>query len=222
MRWAGAALGGLTPNVSSVGALINRKDTAGLMPAGLIGMASQHPDAWAWLMRRLKTTGPHNASTFLAASRLTGVQAAALFGSQNIFDYFVGGAADLAAPVMRRMLDDDGVMGYHGTPPMRVFVYKAVGDELSAVAETDALVARYCGNGADVLYHRNGAGGHDAELFNGQGGAVAFLDEVLEGAADWRGRRGGPGVQARCEVRNVTVNVAPKWLPRLFFAWNYS
>jgi hypothetical protein len=41
-------------------------------------------------------------------------------------------------------------MGYHGVPSMPVFVYKAIQDEFSPVADTDTLVERYCGVGANI------------------------------------------------------------------------
>lgn len=35
-------------------------------------------------------------------------------------------------------------MGYHGVPQMPIFAYKAIGDEVSVIADTDDLVDKYC------------------------------------------------------------------------------
>jgi Secretory lipase len=104
---------------------------------------------------------------------------------------------------MKMMYDVDGYMGYHGVPRMPVFVYKAVHDQLSKVADTDALVARFCGVGANILYHRNTAGGHNQELANGRQRAFAWLRSVLDGSYDQVYSAMG------CTVVNVTYDLTP-------------
>lgn len=127
---------------------------------------------------------------------MTAAQSIAAFWAENIYDYFVGGWADLrAARVMKMMYNVDGDMGYHGVPRMPVFVYKAVDDELSKV-------------GANILYHRNTAGGHNEELVNGRPRAFAWLSSVLDGSYNDVYSTMG------CTVVNVTSSIAPyvPWL----------
>lgn len=203
---AGVALGGLTPNVTSVTDYINGGECAGLIPAGLLGIASQHPEAYRWIVGRLK---PATAAKFLSVRYMTAAQSIAAFWGENIYDYFVGGWVDLrAARVMKMMYNVDGYMGYHGVPRMPVFVYKAVHDELSKVDDTDALVDRFCKVGANILYHRNTAGGHNEELVNGRQRAFAWLSSVLDGSY------GEVYSTMGCTVVNVTYNIAPyvPWL----------
>ncbi|KAK3319103.1 secretory lipase-domain-containing protein [Apodospora peruviana] len=201
LKIAGIALGGLTPNVTSVTGYINGRECAGLIPAGLLGIATQHPDAYSWIVGRLK---PASAATFLSVRQMTAAQAIAQFRYQNIYDYFVGGYADIHEPkVVQHMYNVDGYMGYHGVPRMPVFIYKAVNDELSDVADTDALVDRFCGVGANILYHRNLAGNHNQELVNGRQRAFAWLTSILDGSySDAYAAMG-------CTVVNVTYNLAP-------------
>ncbi|GAB1319197.1 hypothetical protein MFIFM68171_09407 [Madurella fahalii] len=45
MRIAGIALGGLIPNLTRVAEFLNKREGAGLIPAGLLGTATQHPEA---------------------------------------------------------------------------------------------------------------------------------------------------------------------------------
>ncbi|KAK0714734.1 secretory lipase-domain-containing protein [Lasiosphaeris hirsuta] len=205
LKIAGVALGGLTPNVTSVTDFINGRECAGLIPAGLLGIATQHEAAYQWIVSRLK---PATAQVFLSVKSLTAAQSIALFRRQNIYDYFVGGYADLHTRVMRMMYNVDGFMGYHGVPRMPLFVYKAVYDELSKVADTDALVNRFCGVGANILYHRNLAGGHNEELVNGRQRAFAWLSSVLDGSYDQVYSTMG------CTILNVSYNLAP------YVPWN--
>ncbi len=210
------ALGGLTPNLTTVADHVNTHKSAGLLPSGLIGITSQHPEARSWLLGRLKTAGPRNATAFLTAAYISGSQCVSRYGGQDIYDYFVGGRADLHVPVMEDMFNQDGSMGYHGTPAMPTFIYKAVNDELSKVAETDALVARYCGDGANIVYYRNSAGGHNTEMVNGRAAAVAFLTSVLDGSYALVYKALG------CTTVNVTVDVAPSRMESLSYAWNWG
>ncbi len=203
LQIAGMALGGLTPNITSVANYINGGECAGLLPSALIGITTQHPDAYQWMMSRLKTSGAHSAATFLSAKYLNALQSMALFKGQNIYDYFVGGYSDLHTGVMRVAFDTDGYMGYHGVPKMPVFIYKSVYDQLSSVVDTDDLVARYCKVGANILYHRNFVGGHYMELVNGRPRAFAFLSSILDGTYGQLYQTMG------CTIQNVSINLTP-------------
>jgi len=86
-------------------------------------------------------------------------------------------------------------MGYHGVPQMPLFVYKAYGDLISRIEDTDELVERFCEMGADIEYIKNTVGGHSADSTNGQASAEAFLEGVFNGTIV-----AGKG----CSVRNVT------------------
>lgn len=194
---AGAALGGLTPNVTSVLLAVNGNVTAGLIPAGIIGLASQYPGGLDYLISGLKKTGPRNATGFLAARNYTLVQAIVAYAGQDITDYFVGGIAELMMPLIQKITNRDGIMGAHGFPQFPVFAYKAIGDELSPVADTDRLIARYCALGADIQYDRNTIGTHASESDNGAPRALAFLTQALSGSLN----------QTGCAIRNVTVQV---------------
>jgi hypothetical protein len=74
------------------------------------------------------------------------------FAKQDIFECFMNGEALLHLPVFQRVLEDNGIMGYHGIPQMPVFIYKAIADELNVIADTDALVQRYSEAEVNILY----------------------------------------------------------------------
>ncbi|KAM3422003.1 hypothetical protein BST61_g2379 [Cercospora zeina] len=195
LDFAGVALGGLTPNVTSV--LIAGTDSvfAGLIPAGILGLASQYPELEQFLLDNLKEDGEYNATGFFMARNQTLVESIAAFNGQNITDYFEGGLDTLFAPISQRVINRDGIMGYHGVPQMPVYAYKAIQDEISPVNETDALINKFCGIGAAIRYDRNTVGNHGGESVNNQPQAIAFLDSVLGGTYNATG----------CQIQNVTV-----------------
>lgn len=103
------------------------------------------------------------------------------YAFQDITRYFVDGLADITGDEVMTAINGDGIMGLSGVPQMPVYAYKAVNDEISQVADTDALVDKYCGLGVNILYERNRIGGHSAEETNGVPAATAWLDSVLSG-----------------------------------------
>lgn len=198
LNFTGAALGGLTPNVTQVAASVSGTIEAGLVPAGILGLASQYPELLQFLKDNLKTDGPMNATGFFMAYNQTLIQEIGAFAGQNIYDYFNMGEALLLEPIPQMVINSDGIMGYHGVPKMPLFAYKAIADEVSPVNDTDTLVERYCKVGATIRYDRNTVGTHTTEAGNGDARALAFLESVL----------GGTFNQTGCQISNVTVGTA--------------
>lgn len=76
-------------------------------------------------------------------------QAAMTYAYQDMGEYFIGGIADITNPIVLKIINRDGIMGYHGVPQMPIFAYKAIGDEISVIEDTDALVDKYCNSKAN-------------------------------------------------------------------------
>ncbi|KNG91071.1 lipase 1 precursor [Aspergillus nomiae NRRL 13137] len=198
---AGAALGGLTPNITNVMNTVTGNINAGLIPEAVLGLASQYPATYEYLVSQLKPEGKHNRTTFLLSQNMTLAQAEASFAGQDVYEYFVNGSDTFKAPVVQYALNRDGYMGYHGVPQTPIYAYKATHDEVSPVGDTDALLERYCGVGVNILYERNTIGGHSAEGINGHARALQFLAAVLDGSyASVYQTRG-------CTFRDVAVNI---------------
>lgn len=209
LKLAGIVEGGTVPNITSVGKLMNKKDTAGLLVGGLVGITSQHEAARQYLISRLKKEGEYNATGFLSVANMTAVQALLNYEYQDVYAYFIGGEDDMANQVLLDMYNSDAVMGHHGIPNMPMFVYKAANDEMSAVNETDAMIANFCQHGANILYHRNLLGGHNQELWGGRPRALDFMSVVIDGK-----NKTDSGMETEialmgkgCRVQDVTVAV---------------
>jgi pimeloyl-ACP methyl ester carboxylesterase len=199
LKLAGAVIGGPTPNLTTVTRLINRQDDAGLMIASILGITTQQEEARQYIVSRLKSSGPYNATGFFSVSLMSGLQAITSFYRQDIYQYFQNGSTDLYHPIMTGVYNIDGTLGAHGTPNMPTFIYKAVNDKMSPVSETDDLVKQFCTKGANIVYHRNSVGDHTTELANGRPRALQFLRAVLDGAT------GGTMPVTGCSWVNVTI-----------------
>lgn len=201
LNFAGVALGGLVPNVTSGLESANGQPFAWLIVNGILGLASQDPALEQYIISQLRTSGPYNATTFLAARNQTNAADSEIYANQDIFNYFISGASIVQNRVVQARVNRDGIMGFHGVPSMPVFVYHAIGDATTVVANTDALIERYCSVGANILYQRNTVGGHVAEFTNGAGRRLAFLTAVFDGSYAQTYQTVG------CTIQNVTVAI---------------
>ncbi|KAI3328881.1 LIP-domain-containing protein [Xylariaceae sp. AK1471] len=194
LDFAGMAIGGLIPNISAV---------LSVFPTPLLGLTSQYPEARKFLLSQLKIEGPYNATGFLAALHLDVNKGVLRYLGQDLNEYFVDGLEPvLAAPELARIFGNNGYQGYHGIPQMPVFAYKAIHDDVTTgIATSDEVISRYCGVGANILYHRNSVGGHNDELVDGAPRAREFLAAALDGSfADKYNSTG-------CTWVDVAVNV---------------
>ncbi|CAI6095126.1 unnamed protein product [Clonostachys chloroleuca] len=189
----GAALGGLTPNVSSVYETVSGGGFAGLVPSSLLGLTAQYPEAREYLTSQLKDSGPYNNTGFLAALKMSVDEAGVAFAGHDIGEYFQNGFATFQSPIIHNIINRDGVMGYHGVPQTPIFSYAVIQDE-------DALVDRYCQVGANILHERNSVGSHLEEAYNSASAALSWLTAVLSGS--YAAKYNSIG----CTIRNVTRN----------------
>lgn len=157
VRFVGAAIGGVTPNVPNVYQSINHGPFAGLAGAGLLGMAAAFPDFEAALTKQLI---PATAAQFYQAGTNCFYGDTVLFALQNISSYFYDGDNIITEPTIAKYFRSNALMGQHGVPQMPLFVYKAVADEISPIADTDALVDQFCNDGVSITYVRDYAGEH--------------------------------------------------------------
>lgn len=163
LQFSGIAIGGLVANVSQLVYSHSGKPQAGTAIAVLVGFGRQHPEMGKAMRAALKTTGEHNATGFLSVGSLSYAQSSESFKDQDLELYFNNGLDWMSAPAVQRVLQNDGVMGYHGIPQMPMLVFQAEGDEAVPVAAVDAFVDRFCGVGVDIEYRRNSVGGHVVE-----------------------------------------------------------
>ena len=227
LQLAGAAVGGLTGNMTRSSAGLSGRDVAGLLVQVLLGITVGYPSARAELVAGLKTEGPYTAREFLSASEcpdfcflcciigsifsppssntrgadwererekwlktranvtdtgtMTGADSLVHFAYQNIWEYFAHGEADVYRPQMLDVFQREGIAGVHGTPRTAMFYYHAVDDDMCPSDVVDELVTKYCQDGANIVYHRNSIGTHNAEAVNGRQRALDFLGDVLGG-----------------------------------------
>ena len=190
LNFIGTAIGGLPPNITSVLNTINKGIFAGVIPIGILGLTIAYPELKTYFDQHII---PSKAADFEKPLTQCLIEDGLDFAFQDIFSYFDIGGEFLKDPPVQSVINATGIMGTHGTPQMPMFVYKAVGDELSPIADTDALIGKLCSQGAQIEYVRDGFGEHVTEAITGAGDAFNFLRDRFNGAP----------ATAGCSTRNV-------------------
>lgn len=177
----GAALGGLVPTLAGVINDVNRADYAMLIPNALVGLTAENPDLRKVLLDELNASGPRNASGFLRVLHECLADTLPAFAGTDVFDYFADHGAWLNSSAWLEYVDEVSTMGRRDTPVVPLYSYHGVKDEITPVGETDALMEKYCANGARIEYVRNATANHLTEYPDGLANAFAWLVERMEG-----------------------------------------
>lgn len=176
VKIVGAALGGLVPSIANSAAMDNGSLAAGLVPAAFKGMATQYPEVAEELDRLIK---PEFRAKFDKADALCLGSLNKEFALTDFRTYF--DTPDIFANkyISRAFHDND--LGRTGTPQVPLFIYKAVPDEISPVADSDQYYDDQCSKGVSIEYVRSATGNHETELLAGSLRAAAWLRDRLEG-----------------------------------------
>ncbi|OKP07330.1 Lipase A [Penicillium subrubescens] len=193
LNYAGVAVGGTTPNTTSVLQTINTGSHAGLAFSATYGQSKAFPNLTNWLSESLV---PSKSAQFYSIASGCLSQATSQGSGQDFFTYFKNGEASFNEDVPRSIHKWSGQMGLHGTPTAPMFVYKSTGDEISPVEDTDDLVKKYCGAGARIEYHRDLVGTHETEAISGSASALEWISDRLKGKA----------VESGCSTKNVLLS----------------
>jgi Secretory lipase len=173
----GVAEGGLPVSPKNVLTSINGGPFAGIAMSGIAGISHAYPDLAQFLDTYLTAAG--KAAFAQAATQCNAVDVAS-FLFTNVYKYFTI-PDPLGMPVPKQVLADD-TLGQH-TPTAPLFVYQSTNDELIPHADVDAVVAKYCGEGAQVTYRRDVLSEHIALVVTGAPDALNWLNDRLSGTA---------------------------------------
>lgn len=118
LSFAGAALGGLVSNVSSIYSAVTGTRWAALIPESLLGMTSQYPKAHEYLVSQIRTDGPFNKTGFFVVKDVSIEEAFQIYAGQEVAQYFHNNDAVWNSPIIQAVVDREGQMGFHGIPQM--------------------------------------------------------------------------------------------------------
>lgn len=176
LRIAGAAVGGTVPNITNVVTAINGGPFAFLIPSGILGLASEYPDLKKVVEDHLK---PEASTKFHKAGTQCLVANAAEYVLQDIIGMFDDRQLIYRNPTAVRILGENA-LGKR-TPKIPLYWYKSVLDEVSPVRDSDAVIEKYCANGASIEYVRDIASEHGNYAIIGAAKAFSWLKNIMDG-----------------------------------------
>lgn len=178
-----ASMGGLPVNISTTNMALNEGGAAGYIPASFVGLAKAYPDFRSALDADLKPSG---ASTF--KSPLTSCSSSYLgtFANKDIYStYLKSGVGFLSLPGPKGAIETGAIMGQHEAPiGFPIYMFKGTADEIvPTIQETDNLVMGYCRAGSAITYVRYQGGTHSSTQQAGQGDALTFIFNIIDGGS---------------------------------------
>lgn len=174
---AGAAVGGTVPNITSVVTSINGQGNAGLIPTGVVGLMNQYPELVPVVEQHLL---PQYREKFFSVRNQCLNADSKEFKNEDIIGMFDDRNLVYTNPVAIKIITEN-VLGRGDTPKIPMFVYKSIADEISPVAETDALVEKYCVDGASIQYQRDQNSDHESLAIIAAPKALQWLKETMHG-----------------------------------------
>lgn len=179
LTFQGVALGGLIANVTNVIASIDDSLYTGLGFSGIQGLVNGYPDFSSLVESSFVSAAKQAEFTSIAGGCI--LQALLHGADKTLASYFKDYNALIHEPVVQTVLNETGQMGQTGVPRMPMYIYKPIGDEVSPVADTDAVYNALCAKGTSIEYRRNLVGEHDSESVLGSGSALEWIDDRLAG-----------------------------------------
>lgn len=160
---------------------INAGLFCGLGFAGMQGISNAYPEVASII--NASFVSADKEADFRNISSQCLVPALAEGALHDFNTYFTSFDGLLNNEVVKAVLNETGQMGHTGVPTMPMYIYKAVGDEVSPVEDTNYVVEALCGQGAIIEYKKNLVGEHSTEDILGSGGALAWIEDRLAGEA---------------------------------------
>ncbi|KAL6811547.1 secretory lipase domain-containing protein [Trichoderma sp. SZMC 28015] len=183
---AGAAMGGLSSLRNASGIFsINKGPSAALIPAALLGLASQHPELQKAIDQSLK---PEFRELFYSPLHQCLQASSLMFSYQDILGMFRNESIPgLTVELIKAWNEESQNEASKIKAPL--YVYQSVVDHLSSIQGIDALVRDYCNQGFSVHYERANSPNlsHVKYGILGVPGAVSWLQDRLDGKEASRG-----------------------------------
>lgn len=169
-----------------------------LVPVALMGMVQSSPEFAAALNQYLTPAGQQKITDAMLSCTPQNLLSNMGFNANQYLTVSLDQV--LADPVISATINAGQLGGSAPTAP--VYVYNAIGDEISTIGGVDALVDTYCAGSTPVTYRQEQMAlpisGHTFEWFLGAPGALAWLQQRAE----------NPSVQVGCDIESVPATIA--------------
>lgn len=188
------ATGGLSPDVIKMAKRLDTSWLAGMIVSVTVGLVAQFPEANKTLADALNPTGIFSRDYFYSCRTRDLVGNYAAYAYHEIANYFTDHRVPWEIPVIKDIIQNQTTLGNHGVPKMPYFLYTSKADDGAPVEDSDSLMAKYCANGANILYRRSAANEHIAEDVKSESQVIEWFSHAF----------GGIFNQTGCKIEDIS------------------
>ncbi|CUM65894.1 uncharacterized protein PRCAT00003544001 [Priceomyces carsonii] len=175
----GAAMGGVIVNLYDILKVNIDTPTAGLVMAGLSGLANEYSAVKKLLKENFKSN--KLGDEFFEVNKKCLIPYIFKYAFKNIDDYIKLAWEVINSPAAKPYADAQNILLQNGTTKVPIYLYNAVGDQIIPVNDTNKFYERLCSGGATVEYRESLFGGHITEWALGSGSALEWVKDRLKG-----------------------------------------
>jgi hypothetical protein len=177
----GAALGGTPVDLNATLTAVNKGPFVGLVPAGILGLASQYPELQTYLDSILI---PSKRAEFYKAQSQCLATDILQYAFQDVNTY-VNKTNFLNDPVAVKVLSEN-LMGKY-VPKTPLFMYHAIHDEIVPYPPSQTLYTEYCSQGASIEFVSDELSEHVILMIDGSADAILWLEDRFKGVPAQKG-----------------------------------
>lgn len=177
LKLAGAALGGLVPNISDVALRVNKGPFAGLVPAAFNGLAQEYPEIQELIDRELIE---EKADDYNQVKEQCLIEYVLPFAFKDWGTYCKSGVDVLRDPAAQKVIEEN-TMG-KDAPKIPLFLYHGQNDEVTAIENVDTVYDSWCSKkDATIEFVRDKSAEHIIETLSGAADAFNWLKDRMNG-----------------------------------------
>ncbi|KAH8553244.1 secretory lipase [Umbelopsis sp. PMI_123] len=200
LRIIGAALGGTPADLNATLNAVNKGPFVGLVPAGILGLASQYPDLAAYVDSILL---PSKKADFYKAKTQCLATDIIQFAFQD-YNTYVNATNFLDNPIATKALTENHMGKF--VPKIPLHMYHAINDEVVPFAPAKELYTQYCAAGANIDFVADELSEHIILMITGSATAISWLEDRFNGVA----------AQAGCSNRTTATSALDPGAAKVF------
>lgn len=175
LKIAGAAAGGLTPNLSEIAIRLNNSTHVGIAFSALHGLSAQYPEFKKIIEDDLY---PEKREDYMKGKDMC-IDEVAFYNGQDWTTYFKSGAELLNNPTIKKIMDENA-MG-KSAPKIPMFWYDGPQDDIGDFNTITKLMDDFCANGSSILLHEDLTARHTPLAVLGSKDAFSWLKNIMDG-----------------------------------------
>lgn len=175
LKIAGAAAGGITPNLTEIAVRLNNSTHVGIAFSALHGLSAQYPEFKKVIEDDLY---PEKREDYMKGKNMC-IDEVAFYNQQDWTTYFKSGAKLLEHPVVNKVMDENS-MG-KSTPKIPMFWYDGPQDDIGDYNTITKLMEDFCADGGSILLHEDLTARHTPLAVLGSKDAFSWLKNIMDG-----------------------------------------